>query len=186
MIHVVFNRPSASFKVFGLNGAIEAQFVAGGDAWGGPGYGHDGPTPVGHYLLTHVEKFDAPIASEGDGQVYVADLDFATVRTLENAGKARIAVFSYEPGAVDTQVEIGGITLPIGQLAKYDRSAIMIHGGGSNAPDPLAPQQPLLRTEGCTRLHNEDFDAFASWLAPLLADNVAVYSVIGEPLPLPD
>lgn len=42
------------------------------------------------------------------------------------------------------------------QEAKRDRSGVGWHGGGSGAPDPLAPLQPLLPTLGCVRSHNKD------------------------------
>jgi hypothetical protein len=34
------------------------------------------------------------------------------------------------------------------------RAGISLHGGGSAAPDPLAPMQILLPTHGCVRMHN--------------------------------
>lgn len=39
-----------------------------------------------------------------------------------------------------------------------DRSGIGWHGGGTGAPDPLAPLQPLLATHGCIRSHNKDME----------------------------
>ncbi len=46
------------------------------------------------------------------------------------------------------------------QEAKRDRAGIGWHGGGSGAPDPLAPLQPLLATLGCVRSHNKDMKEY--------------------------
>ncbi|QGT54567.1 hypothetical protein b3_0326 [Synechococcus phage B3] len=45
-----------------------------------------------------------------------------------------------------------------GQMSKYGRSGIMLHGGGSAAgwPGAWAPNQPLFSTHGCVRLRNVD------------------------------
>jgi hypothetical protein len=43
-----------------------------------------------------------------------------------------------------------------GQENERGRAGICLHGGGSNAPDPLAPYQLLGRTHGCVRMHNKD------------------------------
>jgi lysozyme len=43
-----------------------------------------------------------------------------------------------------------------GQETGIGRSGICLHGGGSAAPDPQAPYQPLLPTFGCVRVHNQD------------------------------
>ncbi|MGE0493298.1 MAG: L,D-transpeptidase [Vulcanimicrobiota bacterium] len=40
------------------------------------------------------------------------------------------------------------------------------HGGGTAAPDPLAPQQVLVDTHGCIRSHNQDMDRLAAILKP--------------------
>jgi hypothetical protein len=90
--------------------------------------------------------------------------------------------------AVSTQdgpnLVIGGISQPLGQLAKFARSAIMIHGGGSDDPDPLEDYQPLCKTEGCTRLHNADLARVVAFLSPLADGNTIVYTIVGAPLPL--
>lgn len=44
------------------------------------------------------------------------------------------------------------------QERRYGRAGIGWHGGGSNAPHPLAPKQPLHVTLGCVRSHNEDLE----------------------------
>jgi hypothetical protein len=51
------------------------------------------------------------------------------------------------------------------QERKYERGGICWHGGGTGAPDPLAPYQPLLVTLGCVRSHNNDL---AKTVVPLL------------------
>ena len=67
----------------------------------------------------------------------------------------------------------------------------MIHGGGSNAPDPFAADQPLCATEGCTRVHNADWPTLVNDLAgthlgfPPAAGSAAfpetiVYTVVGD------
>lgn len=41
---------------------------------------------------------------------------------------------------------------------RYGRSGCGVHGGGSNAPDPLAPYQQLCATYGCIRFYNKDLE----------------------------
>ena len=45
-----------------------------------------------------------------------------------------------------------------GQVSKYGRSGIMLHGGGSAAgwPGAWAQKQPLFATHGCVRIYNVD------------------------------
>jgi hypothetical protein len=43
-----------------------------------------------------------------------------------------------------------------GQENERGRAGICLHGGGSNAPAPLAQYQLLTRTHGCVRMHNKD------------------------------
>lgn len=176
MIHFVFNRPAQMLKVFRADGSLDRVVKASGDAWGdgysGP-HGHDYPIAPGHYTLTHVEPIQPPIASEGPGQIYVGDLDAATARVL--------------PGAtVDgVNVTLAGVTLPIGNLAKFARAEIMIHGGGSNAPDPFAPHQDLCKTEGCTRVYNADLPGLMHIVSDgLKGGQHVLFTVIGEPAPL--
>jgi hypothetical protein len=45
------------------------------------------------------------------------------------------------------------------QERRHGRAGIGWHGGGTNAPNPLAPKQPLLETLGCVRSHNEHMAA---------------------------
>ena len=186
MIHLLFDRPTGRLKVYDALGVLWLTFVAGGDAWGNygisdddtppsPPYGHACWCPPGHYRLDLVQYFDPPIASEGFGQIPVLDLDVDTLALLQNSGRATVS---------GTTADIGGITLPFGQLAKQGRSAIMIHCGGSNAPDPFADDQGLYRTFGCTRMLNEDWKTLAAWLVPQYQDNTIIYSIVGDPLPL--
>lgn len=55
-------------------------------------------------------------------------------------------------------IDVNGLWVAAG------RGAIMIHGGGSASPEPLAPRQGFYPTEGCVRLQNEDL----AHLVPLL------------------
>lgn len=183
MIHLVFFRATNSLKVFGAGDVIE--FEASGDAWGNyhdgeraVQYGHDGSIAPGHYLLTRVEEFP-PIPSEGAAQIYVADLDDATLQHLLAAGKATIT---------GDLVAIGGIELSRGGLGRFGRSEVMLHGGGSNLGEPecFAPHQPLCRTFGCTRLHNDDLATLCALLKAKMAENVVVFSCIGDPEELPE
>lgn len=191
MIHCVFNRPNGSLKVFAPTGTVE--FAATGDAWGhttnpndGP-HGHFWPIPQGHYVLTQWESWGpaGAVSSEGYGQIYVFDLNDATKQNLMNANLCTVS------GA---NLVIGQIALPRGGLADNGRSAIMIHGGGSNAPAPLAARQPLCATDGCTRVHNQDWPKLVNVLAgttltfPPSAANgtfpeTVVYTVVGNSPP---
>lgn len=51
------------------------------------------------------------------------------------------------------------------QESCYERGGVGWHGGGSAAPDPLAPLQQLVPTLGCVRSHNSDL---AQIVVPLL------------------
>lgn len=133
--------------------------------------------PIGHYALGAVEKFATPIASEGYGQIPILDLDSGALGDLVKSGHAVVNGLS---------AAIGGLEAPLAQLAKYDRSALMIHGGGSNDIDPFSDYQPLLRTEGCTRMHNSDWRELAAWLQPLYAGNTIVYTALETPQELSD
>lgn len=180
MIHIVFNRPTGAFKVF-EDALLRFQFQASGDAWGdgvsGP-YGHDYPIAPGHYALTRVERLNPALASEGPGQIYVADLNDAAIAALINFGKAQ---------ACNDKLSVGAIVLPTGQLAHFNRSEVMLHGGGTNlgVPACFADYQELCKTFGCTRLHNADLRKLMDYLEPILSSGSqhVVYSVIGDPAP---
>jgi hypothetical protein len=180
VIHVVFNRPSGKLKIYASDKSLWGELDAGGDAWGdgspadGP-YGHLWPCPPGHYVLEAPQNIAPPSAAEGAWQMPVADLSSAVAERLVDA---------HDATRDGSNLTIGGLAQPIGQLAKFSRSAIMIHGGGSNDPDPLADYQPLCKTDGCTRLHNADLARVVAFLSPLFAGNTVVYTIVGDPLPL--
>ncbi len=180
MIHLVFDRPTGKLKLFKPDRSLWGTLDAGGDAWGdgtiadGP-YGHLWPCPPGHYVLEAPQSIAPPSAAEGAWQMPVADMPSAVADRLVEA---------HDAARDGSSLTIGGISQPIGQLAKYARSAIMIHGGGSNDPDPLADYQPLCKTDGCTRLHNADLERVVTFLSPLFGDNTVVYTIAGTPLPL--
>jgi hypothetical protein len=166
MIHCVFDRPAGVLKVFTPTGGGTPahSFGASGDAWGrvtNPGdgpHGHSWPIVTGHYVLAQWESWGVAgaVSSEGYGQISVVDLDDAMKQKLIDAGACKVQ---------GDYLVIGGIALPRGGLAAWGRSAIMVHGGGSNAPQPLAPMQPLCATEGCTRVHNADWPTLVNDLA---------------------
>ena len=158
----------------------------GSDAWGNhgvsdddtppsPPWGHACWMPIGHYQLAPVQVFDTPIASEGYGQIPVLDLDAEVLGNLVNGGYAKVNGLT---------ANIGGIEAPIAQLGQYDRSALMIHCGGSNSPSPLADDQGLYRTFGCTRMLNKDWKQLAAYLEPLYAGNAIIYSALETPADL--
>ena len=166
--------------------AVWNRFAVGSDAWGNWGVGDAGNTPlppwgldcwmpIGHYVLGSVDVFDTPIASEGFGQIPILDFDASACSALANAGDGTFNGLS---------ATIGGIEAPIGQLAAYGRSALMIHGGGSNAPDPLADYQGLWRTYGCQRLENLPWRTLANYLIPLQPGNIVVYTALETPADL--
>ena len=188
MIHIVFCRPSQRMKVFvgSATGPRELHdFEANGSAWGDGGssapYGHDCQIAPGHYKLTRVERINPPIPSEGAGQIYVADLTGDDYWTLAKNGAAKgISLASWS---------IGGVVAEVGNLGKYSRSEVMLHGGGSNLGEPACfdPDQPLCRTFGCTRMHNRDLATLMGLLEPIFAarNQYVIYSVIGDSPELP-
>lgn len=183
-MHLIFNRPENKLKVF-VSGIQRYVFEANGSAWGDGGpnapYGHDCQISPGHYKLTQVERIDPPIASEGAGQIYVADLTGQDYFRLAPSGKVKTVSA--------TVWNIGGLALPVGMLAKYDRSEVMLHGGGSNLGEPACfePMQPLCRTYGCTRLHNADLATLMDLLKPIFAaqNQYVILSVAGDSPELP-
>jgi hypothetical protein len=122
------------------------------------------------------------VASEGYGQIYVVDIDDGTKQRLVDAGLCTIS---------GDNLVIGGFALARNGLAQNQRAAIMVHGGGSNAPDPFAAMQPLCATDGCTRVHNQDWPTLVNLLAgtslsfpPAPAGGTfpetVVYTVVGD------
>jgi hypothetical protein len=178
VVHLIFNRPIARMKIYDTDGSLWDIIDAGGDAWGAAPanpWGKDAPMPPGHYKLGAPQNINPASIAEGNAQVPVFDLDQQTLAALVTAGQA---------GASGTDVTIGGITASIGGIAKYGRDGIMIHGGGSNDPEPLAPFQPLCKTEGCTRVHNADLIRLTSFLGQRVANNIIVYTAVGVPVAL--
>jgi hypothetical protein len=184
MIRLLFDRPDAHLKVYDESAVLWKMFAAGGDAWGNhgvsidekppaPPYGHACWMPQGHFILGPVDVFSTPIASEGYGQIPILDMPEDTISQLIAAGKATRDGRGW--------LAIGGITLPVGQLAHYGREAVMDHCGGSNASDPFADDQGLFRTFGCTRMLNKDWRELAAWLQPKYDGNVIVFSAYGDP-----
>jgi hypothetical protein len=185
MVHLVFDRPTENLKVFATDKTLWNVFEASGDAWGdgmSAPYGFDYPIPPGHYLLTSAQSISPALASEGNMQIPVIDMDLQTIAALVNAGDAQVS---------STQLNFGGVVLPTGGLQLCKRSGIMIHGGGSNLltlnppQDPFDPDQQLCKTYGCTRMHNKNLDDLATYLTPLFNGNHVVYSAVGDPKPLP-
>ena len=182
MVHLVFDRPTGRLKVFGPGAGLPPYFEAGGDAVtngvaaDGP-YGTDWPCPPGHFVLEAPNAIAPPIPAEGAWQIPVDDLSDAILSALVLAGDANRTA---------TGASIGGIDLPLGQIAQWGRSGIMIHGGGTALGDPAcyAGDQPLCKTEGCTRMHNADLAQLVTYLQAQLGGNTLVYSIVGVPLPL--
>lgn len=186
MIHLVFDRPNMRLKIFVDGIASQDRIIeASGAAWGNvpgnggePPYGHNCCIQPGHYKLTQVERFNPPIPSEGVGQVYVADLIPRDISELAIRNKAQW---------VNGNVSIGGIELPIGGLTRHVRGGVMLHSGGSNLGEPACfePMQPLLRTFGCTRLHNQDQTMLMDLLEPQIANGQhVIFSCVGDPAPV--
>lgn len=46
-----------------------------------------------------------------------------------------------------------------GEVADEGRGTIRLHGGGTGLPNPYAPDQPLVPTQGCVRMRNRDVNA---------------------------
>lgn len=164
-------------KVYDEFGRDRMSFPASGDAWGAK-YGHEGPIPPGHYLLTQVDDLrtpDAPlgIVSEGPMQIHVEDMPASVAAELVRAHKAH---------AIGSEFSIGGAQAKIGELAAWGRSEIEVHGGGSNCAEPLVPRQrPLAKTFGCTRIANYDVLWLGKFIAPALAAGQhVVFTVIGD------
>ncbi len=181
MIHVVFDRNAERLSIFGPDGKLWHAIAASGDAGGGgmrAPYGPGFPIAPGHYRLIGQTENEPPTADDGPGLIYVDDLDTAALQTLVNAGRATMR------GA---GVEIARLTVPVGGLAHWNRSAIAIRGGGASlaratpAEDPLAPYQRLTRGEGGVRVHNADLARLMQILDPIYAANTIVLTVLADP-----
>jgi hypothetical protein len=181
MIHVVFERPSERLSVFGPDGRLWHTVKATGEAGGGgmrAPYGPGFPIAPGHYRLIGQTAHDPPTADDGPGLIYVDDLDTAALQTLINAGRATMRGAS---------AEIARLTVGVGGLAQWNRSAIALRGGGASLAratppeDPLAPYQRLTRGDGGVRLHNADLARLMQILDPNYSSNTIVLTVLGDP-----
>lgn len=184
LVHIIFNRDNSLLKVFDLT-TLRAEYEASGDAWGlvpgndgEPPYGHNCPVAPGHYKLTRVQWFNPPIVSEGPAQIFVADLDQRDVTYLIANDKAL---------EIGDNLSVCGLVGPIGGLAKYGRSQILIHGGGTRlGPHALDPRQPeLCKTFGCTRMFNEDLVRLGTYLDPQIKSaRIVILTIVGNSPPL--
>jgi hypothetical protein len=193
VIHFVHNRPTNILKVFGPASGQAQTFEAGSDAWGNygvsqdklppvPPWGHSCRIPPGHYVLGNPEIYPVPLSGEGAGQISILDIGGVTLATLVGANLATKTNTGGTPGAI-----IGQIDLPLGQLMAWgNREALLIHGGGTNLKSHFNdPNQRLLRTYGCVRVHNKDLITLIGFVKQNLAGQTIVYSAYGVPAPLP-
>ena len=170
MIHVVFERRAERMAVFGPEGRLWHTLAATGDTL----------IPAGHYRLLGHSEHEAPTPDDGPGMIYVGDLDEAALRTLVDAGRARMRAGN---------VEIVRLLGAVGGLARYRRSGVAIRGGGPSLArlippeDPLAPYQRLTRGDGGVRVHNADLARLMLILGPVFATDTVVLTVLGEPAP---
>jgi hypothetical protein len=189
MIHFVHDRPLNALKIFDTSpGSASTSYEAGSDAWGNygasdddqpaqPPWGHSCRIPPGHYVLQNATTFATPISSEGSGQIEIVDIPLDTMAQLTTSGLAVL---------IGTAATIGPITLPLNQLAQYSRTSLLIHGGGSNLGSHFNdPNQRLLRTFGCVRVHNKDLPALIALVQARGKAEIIVYSAYSTPAPLP-
>lgn len=181
MIHVVFERRAQRLAAFGPDGRSWLTIEASGDAAGAgmrPPYGPGFPVAPGHYRLIGQTEHDPATPDDGPGLIYVDDLDTQALQLLVNAGRATLR------GA---DAEIARLVGSLGGLARYNRSAIALRGGGANLArfsppeDPLAPYQRLTRGDGGVRLHNADLARLMQILGPLYASDTIVFTALGDP-----
>ena len=174
MIHLVFNRPTESMKVFQPGGSTRFVF----DATGGAVRRSNGPMPVGHYVLLEPEMFERSTweIATGWGRIRIRDMAQSDVDLLVRANLAKVV----PTGSID----IGGIVLPQGRCNAYPR-AVEIHGGGTALGDPgaLVAKQGLCCTLGCIRMHNQDIQTFVEYMRGLQDGHTFVMSVMGAPTP---
>lgn len=189
MDHIVFNRPGKSANYYAADGSV-FHFEASGDTWGRygasddgnppqPPYGHCCPLAPGHYEIGAVNDNGADYPPEGHYQINVLDLSDDTKEALIKAGKCTADV-------ANGTLNIGGVVLARGGIAAHRREGIMIHGGGSNlGSHALDPMQTLLRTWGCTRVHNADLEKLVELVNKAhAAGSHIIFSCIGDPAPV--
>lgn len=109
--------------------------------------------------------WEIPALARGQG----SDIEFRVVKTDTPPGLYKLGTVykDYEkvganPAFDRTLAAYGWYSFDMneleGQVSKYGRSGIMLHGGGSAAgwPGAWSPKQPLFATHGCVRIYNID------------------------------
>jgi hypothetical protein len=109
--------------------------------------------------------WEIPALARGQG----SDIEFRVVRTDTPPGLYKLGIVYKDfervganPAFDRTLAAYGWYSFDMneleGQVSKYGRSGIMLHGGGSAAgwPGAWAPKQPLFATHGCVRIYNID------------------------------
>ena len=109
--------------------------------------------------------WEIPALARGQG----SDIEFRVVRTDTPPGLYKLGTVYKDfervgtnPSFDRTLMSYGWYSFDMneleGQVSKYGRSGIMLHGGGSAAgwPGAWAPKQPLFATHGCVRIYNID------------------------------
>jgi putative chitinase len=109
--------------------------------------------------------WEIPALARGQG----SDIEFRVVRTDTPPGLYKLGTVYKDfervganPAFDRTLAAYGWYSFDMneleGQVSKYGRSGIMIHGGGSAAgwPGAWAPKQLLFATHGCVRIYNID------------------------------
>ena len=178
-IHLAFVRPNELLTVTTPDGRLWKSFRAQGDAVGYTTerpYGHNAWMPEGHYVLGDIVRFEQPTSDEGFGTIRIGDMTHDAADVLSQAKRVRWS------GAL---LIVNGIAARIGQLSAHGRSNLKLHGGGSNAPEPLHDFQLLCKAKGSTRMHNADYKELVTFLTPLRASNTLVFSAVGDPVALP-
>ena len=132
--------------------------------------------PEGHYVLGDIIRFEQPTLDEGFGTIRIGDMTHDVADVLAKAKRVQSS------GAL---LIVNGIAARIGQLSAHGRSNLKLHGGGSNAPEPLDDVQLLCKTKGGTRMHNADWKTLVNYLTPLRASNTLVLTAVGDPVALP-
>jgi hypothetical protein len=65
-----------------------------------------------------------------------------------------------------------------GLMAKFKRSGIGIHGGGSGLASPGSPRQGWAKTHGCVRLQNADLEEVAELVKSYQAEGRNAYVTV--------
>jgi GH24 family phage-related lysozyme (muramidase) len=133
--------------------------------------------------------WEIPALARGQG----SDIEFRVVRTDTPPGLYKLGTVYKDfervganPAFDRTLAAYGWYSFDMneleGQVSKYGRSGIMIHGGGSAAgwPGAWAPKQPLFATHGCVRIYNIDL---RDKILPLYSKGTVYISVYQEANP---